>query len=122
MSKAEDYKPGNPEYDYWNDKNLYPSLRHDGDMEERTSQHYNPLEDNSSILRVMVGGSIALTLLGWIFVGLILLLLWIDGESGSFFFQLIFRVSFWGGIGFIVLMSIAGIIMAIAEKIRKNSK
>lgn len=122
MSNRDDYRPGNPEYDYWNDKVLYPSLRHDGDVEATTDQHYDPLAANSSTLASMVGSSIALVLLGWGFAGLILILLWLGGSSESFLFQLIFQVSFWGGIGFIVIMSIAGVIMAITEHPHGKSK
>lgn len=68
-----------------------------------------------STLWSMVGGSIGLTIFGWCFVGLILLLLWIGGKSGSWWFPWIWKIAFWGGIGFIVVMSIAGVIMAIAE-------
>lgn len=62
-----------------------------------------------------IGGSIILTLLGWCFVGLILFLFWIGGSSGEWWFPWTWRLAFWLGIGFMVLMSIAGIVMAIAE-------
>lgn len=69
----------------------------------------------ASTLGSMVGGSIILTLLGWCFVGLIMFLFWIGGESSSWWFPWIWRITFWGGIGFIVVMSIAGMIMTIVE-------
>lgn len=116
MSKPNDYRPGNPEYDFWNDKNLYPSLRHEGDREPEPTP-YDPLEptNESSTLGTAIGGSIVLTLLGWFFAGLLLLLLWLVGLSGTFLFQLVFRIAFWGGIVFVVIMSILGVIASIVE-------
>lgn len=64
----------------------------------------------------MVGGSIILAIFGWCFAGLLLLLFWIGGESDSWWFPWIWRIAFWGGIGFIVMTSIAGIVMAIIEQ------
>lgn len=64
----------------------------------------------------MVFGSISLAILGWCFAGLILLLLWVGGLSGEFLFSLVFQISLWGGLGFIVIMSIAGVIMTVIEK------
>lgn len=75
----------------------------------------NSPTDESSTLSSMIGGSIALALFGWCFVGLILLLFWIGGSSEEWWFPWIWRIAFWGGIGFIVVISIAGVIMAIAE-------
>lgn len=70
----------------------------------------------ASTLGAMVGGAMGLTILGWCFVGLILFLFWIGGKSGTWWFPWIWKIAFWGGIGFIVLMSIAGIVMAIIEE------
>lgn len=68
-----------------------------------------------SALGSMIGGSIGLVLFGWCFVGLIQLLGWIGGNSGSWWFPWIWRIAFWGGIGFIAVMSIAGVMMTIGE-------
>lgn len=109
------YVHGKQEYDFWNDKNLYPGLRDDANTRQ-SSQYYDPLEYDPSTLSTMIGGSISLALIGWAFAGAILFLLWILGMSGSFLFQLIFQVALWGGIGFIVVMSAVGVIMTILEK------
>lgn len=73
-------------------------------------------ESEASTLGAMVGGSIILTICGWCFVGLILFLFWIGGKSGTWWFPWIWRIAFWGGIGFVVVMSIAGIVMAIVKE------
>lgn len=70
----------------------------------------------SSTLGSMIGGSIILTIFGWCFVGLILLLFWIGGSSGEWWFPWIWRIAFWAGVGFIVIMSIGGAIMATMEE------
>lgn len=75
----------------------------------------NPPMNESSTLWTMIWGSIILTLCGWCFVGLILFLLWFGGESESWWFSWIWHIAFWGGIGFIILMSIAGVVMTISE-------
>lgn len=108
------YAVGKQEYDFWNDKDLYPSLR--GDEPEQFQQQSNPLSSDLPTLGTMIGGSIALAILWWAFAGLILLLLWIGGQSDSFWFHLLFQISLWGSIGFIVIMTIIGIITTIAEK------
>lgn len=107
------YWEGKQEYDYWNDKNLYPSLRYDG--EKHTEGAYDPLADDTSTFLGMVGGSIALVIVGWCLVGLILFLFWVGGQSGSWWFPWIWRIAFWGGVGFIVMMSIAGIAATAIE-------
>lgn len=76
----------------------------------------------SSTLGSMIGGSIILTIFGWCFVGLILLLFWIGGSSGEWWFPWIWRIAFWGGVGFVVLMSFAGIVIAITEKKNPSEK
>lgn len=73
------------------------------------------LVSESSALGSMVGGSIIMIIFGWCFVGLIMLLFWIGGSSGEWWFPWIWRIAFWLGVGFIVLMSIVGIVMTIAE-------
>ncbi len=115
------YGSGKQAYDFWNDKELYPDLLNDLDT------NYSPRPatsstDGSLTLGTMFFGSIALTLLAWAFVGLMLFLLWIGGSAGSFFFNLVFYGALWGGIGFVVVMTVAGIAMAIHEKLpQRNS-
>lgn len=75
----------------------------------------NPTADEASTLGSMLGGSIVLTIFGLCFVGVIQLLGWIGGASEAWWFPWIWRIAFWCGIGFIVLMSIAGAIMAFVE-------
>lgn len=108
------YAHGRQEYDYWNDKNLYPRLRNDTEYSEHHSSSSEP-----STLASMIFGSIALSLLWWCLAGLILLLLWIGGSSDGFIFQFVYQVSLWGSIGFIIIMSLAGIVMAIIEQSKK---
>ena len=102
------YSRGKQEYDFWNDKELYPSLRYE-DKTKRGDQLYDPLAYQTSTLATMIGGSIGLTLVGWSFVGLLSFLFWIGGESGSWWFPWIWRIAFWGGIGFIIVISVIGI-------------
>ncbi len=72
--------------------------------------------DEPSTLWSAVGGSVVLTIFGWCFVGLILFLLWVGGSSGEWWFPWIWRIAFWVGVGFIVIMSVGGAIMAIMEE------
>lgn len=44
MSQNNDYKPGNPEYDYWNDKHLYLSLEHEKDLPPEKTASTNDAE------------------------------------------------------------------------------
>ncbi len=118
MSNSNDYNNG-----YWFGKD---SGYHEG-YEEGVQAERNRIKravegsnsfpaSESSTLGSMIGGSIILTLLGWSFVGFILLLLWIGGSSGEWWFPWIWRIAFWLGIGFIVLMSIGGIVMTAMEE------
>ena len=75
----------------------------------------------SSTLGSMIGGSIILTIFGWCFVGLILLLFWIGGSSGEWWFPWIWRIAFWGGVGFVAVMSVAGIIMKVIEHLKPDN-
>jgi len=68
-----------------------------------------------STLWSMVGSSIILVIVGWCLVGLILFLFWVGGQSGSWWFPWIWRIAFWGGVGFIIVMSVAEIVLAIIE-------
>lgn len=114
------YWKGRQEYDFWNDKNLYLSLRHnDGEYVKET---YDPLTNDTSVFLGMVGGSVVLVILGWCFVGLPLLLFWVGGESNSWWFPWVWRIAFWGGAGSVVVMSIACVILAIIEWAERSAK
>lgn len=113
------YWKGRQEYEFWNDKSLYPDLCHNS--ERAVNKPYNPLADDTSTFLGMVGGSITLAILGWCFVGVILFLLWVGGKSSSWWFPWVWRIAFWGGIGFIAVMSVAGAILAIIEWWEKHS-
>ncbi len=119
MSNHKSYNDGWQD-GYWSADSKYMWGYEDGRRDERErikrAIDGSSPESETSTLGAMVGGSIILTICGWCFVGLILFLFWIGGESESWWFPWIWRIAFWGGIGFIVLMSIAGIVMAIVEE------
>lgn len=115
MSNSNDYNDG-----YWFGKDSWYRDGYEDGVQAERNRIKRELDgaapaDESSALWSMVGGSIVLTLLGWCFVGLIIFLFWIGGSSGSWWFPWIWRIAFWGGIGFIILMSIAGVVMTIVE-------
>lgn len=112
------YCQGKWEYDYWDRTRSYSILRDEPDKPS-SGQPYDPLAYKPSTLAAMIGGPISLVVIGWCFVGLILFFFWIGGQSGSWWFPWIWRIAFWGGIGFIAIMSIVGIIWAIAEQKKK---
>lgn len=113
------YSSGKQAYDFWNDKDLYPSLRDDNLAS--SSQHSSTPGDGPLTLASAIFGSIALTLLWWAFIGFILLLFWIGGRSGDFWFQLVFQFALWSGIGFIIIMTVIGIILAIMRQVKNHS-
>ncbi len=101
MSKHNEYKPGNPEYDYWNDKNLYPSLRYD----ESHLRTQRPTElDNPKVGL----GAVVLAVFVWIliFAPVALFLTW-----GNWLTQVIF----WGGWVIIMLIFVMWACSAIEE-------
>ncbi len=109
MLKNEDYRPGNPEYDYWNDKNLYPSLRGDEDNFQSKGNATSSSEDAG------IGfGSVFVAIFGWMFVFAPL----------AFFFtweDWIVQVVFWGGIAIILLIFVVAFYNAVQEEKRKKS-
>ncbi len=112
------YFRGKQEYDFWNDKDLYPSLRdQDGEFVPQSSS--SPSLEPATLPSIIFG-SIGLTLLWWAFAGLLLLILWISGSSDSFFFRAVFHFALWSGIGFVVLMTIGGVVEVILRQIKKN--
>lgn len=105
MPKNNNYHPGNPEYDYWNDKNLYPSLQHDNDI----LQPPHPANADDAGISL---GSVFLTMFVWIliFAPFAFFLTWENG---------IVQVIFWGGLAAVVLVFLAWLCGAIeAEKRR----
>lgn len=106
MAKNEKYEPGNPEYDYWNDKNLYPSLRNEGD--DLQGRRVNDL--GNAEIRL---GSVFVVVFIWmvIFAPVALFLTW---ESW------VTKVVFWGGLVIIGITFIAWLCSAIeSEKAKK---
>lgn len=84
------YYNGKQEYEYWNDTNLYPSLRYDSNSSQ--------LSQASRQEDVKIGiGSVFRTLFAWILLlaPLSLFLTW-----DNWFYETVF----WGGIGIIVLL------------------
>ncbi len=120
MSKSSSYSDGWQD-GFWAgsgsayDRGYEEGVQAERDRIKRAVDGGNLSASKTSTLESMVGGSIALTIFGWCFVGLIQLLGWIGGNSGEWWFPWIWRIAFWGGIGFIILMSIIGIIISIAE-------
>ncbi len=119
MSKNNNYSDGWQDGYWFGSGSAYDRGYEEGKQAER-SRIKRAIDGDSSAseastLGSMVGGSVILILLGWCFIGLIMFLFWVGGESGSWWFPWIWRIAFWCGIGFIVVMSIAGVIMAIIE-------
>ncbi len=107
MPKNNNYQPGNPEYDYWNDKSLYPSLQHDNDALQL------PRPANAKDAEISLG-SVFLTIFVWIlvFAPFAFFLTWENW---------ILQVIFWGGLAITVLVFLAWLCGAIeAEKQRKK--
>lgn len=117
MANDDDYNNG-----YWFGKDsgyregYEEGVQAERDRIKRAVDGSSSLTSESSALGSMVGGSIILTILGWGFVGSIIFLLWIGGSSGEWWFPWIWRIAFWAGVGFIVIMSIGGVIMTIIEE------
>lgn len=112
----DDYKPGNPEYDYWNDKNLYPSLRHEGDEGyEHDAPHHSPRSFNAPEDTKIGAGAVFVVMLGWMFIfaPFALFLSWKHW---------LVQIIFWGGIVLTVLTFILWLCGAIQEYYQdKNS-
>ena len=117
MSNSNDYNDG-----YWFGKDsgyregYEEGVRAERERIKRAVDGGGSSASEPSTLGLMVGGSIGLVLFGWCFVGLIQLLGWIGGNSGKWWFPWIWRIAFWVGVGFIVIMSVGGAIMAIMEE------
>lgn len=85
------YKPGNPEYDFWNDKNLYPDLRNDYDDRPQPKQPVVP--SNTKV----GGGTVFFVIFAWIFfmAPFALFFTWQDW---------IVQIIFWGGLTVVLLV------------------
>ncbi len=119
MSKNSSYDDGWQDGYWFGSGDAYSRGYEEGKQDER-SRIRGAIDgvlptSNPSTLWSMVGSSIILVIFGWCFIGLLLLLFWIGGESDSWWFPWIWRTVFWGGIGFVVVMSIVGVIMTIIE-------
>lgn len=120
MSNSEDYNKGYQAGYWFGNDDAYRQGYEEGRQAEhnrikRTIDGNSPTNE-SSPLWSMISCSVILTLCGWCAIGLILFLFWIGGCSGSWWFPWIWRITFWCGIGFIVLMSIAGVVATIDEE------
>lgn len=119
MSKNNNYNDGWQDGYWFGSGSAYDRGYEEGRQAERSrikcAIDGSSSASESSALGSMIGGSIVLTILGWCFVGLIMFLFWVGDESGSWWFPWIWRIAFWCGIGFIVVMSVAGAIMTIVE-------
>lgn len=102
MTKNDKYEPGNPEYDYWNDKNLYPDLRHDDEISPSSQQ--NAAQNDSKVS----AGSIFLVVFIWLLIlaPFALFFTWSDW---------IVQVVFWVGAMAIILVFIAWFYRIIKE-------
>lgn len=125
MSKDNNYNDGWQDGYWFGSGTAYDRGYEEGAQAERNRIKHavdgNSYDKESSTLMAMIGGSIGLTLFGWCWVGVILLLLWVSGYSGSWWFSWIWRVAFWGGIGFVAVMSVAGIIMKVIEHLKPDN-
>lgn len=108
MSKNYDYKPGNPEYDFWNDKNLYPDLRNDADYPTPSARTPQIPEDHKTGF-----GTVFLVTFLWLlfFAPFALFCTWEDG---------IVQFIFWGGITTIVITYAVAFYNASQEYKRKK--
>lgn len=115
MSNSNDYNNG-----YWagSDSGYHrgyeDGVRAEHDRAKRALDG-NSFTNEPATLGTMIFGSIILTLCGWCFVGIFLFLFWITGSSESWWFPWVWRITYWGGIGFIVIMSITGIITTVTK-------
>lgn len=120
MSNKEDYEDGYRNGYWFGHDDAYQRGYEEGQQAEhdriKRAIDSDSSENESSTLGSMIGTSITLTILGWCFAGLLSLLCWIGGDSDSWWFPWIWRIAFWGGIGFIVLMSIVGVAGTIMEQ------
>ena len=103
------YNAGKQEYDYWNDKDLYPSLRHEGDDGFLRSQKASAEVDDGKV----GGGSVLLAVFVWllIFAPPALFLTWENW---------IVQVVFWGGMAVVMLVFVVWLYGMIEEERRSK--
>ncbi len=105
MANINDYKPGNPEYDYWNDKNLYPSLKHEEDNIISQSQNSDTNLDDTRLS----GGTVFLVTFVW-------LLIFAPFALFSTWENWLVQVVFWGGVVVVMLVFTAWFYEVIKEE------
>lgn len=110
MAKNCNYKPGNPEYDYWNDKSLYPSLRHVRDDGFSRPQKVSVEVDDGEV----GGGSVLVVFFVWlmIFAPFALFLTWENW---------LVQVIFWSGVAVVVLVFVMWLREAIKEEYKSKN-
>lgn len=105
------YNAGKQEYDYWNDKDLYPSLRHEGDDGFSRSQTASAGADGGRVS----GGSVLVAVFVWlmIFAPFAVLSTW-----ENWLVQLVF----WGGLAVVMLVFVMRLCGAIEEERRSKTR
>lgn len=106
MSKNHNYKPGNPEYDFWNDKNLYPDLRNDADYATQPTSKA-PEEHKTSF------GTVFLVTFLWLlfFAPFALFCTWENAIA---------QTVFWGGLALILITCAVAFYNAFQDYKRKK--
>ncbi len=98
------YNAGKQEYDYWNDKNLYPSLRHEEDDGFSRPKGSADVGDGR-----VSGGSVFLTVFVW-------LLIFAPFALFSTWENWLVQVVFWGGVVVVMLVFTAWFYEVIKEE------
>ena len=111
VTNINDYKPGNPEYDYWNDKNLYPSLKHGEDDIFSHSQNSDMNLDETRLS----AGTVFLVTFVW-------LLIFAPFALFSTWENWLVQVVFWGGVIIIILTFAIWLYGAIEEEQQNKRK
>ena len=108
MSKNDDFKPGNPEYDFWYDKDLYPSLRDDEEEDFSKPRHPSTPEYHKTGF-----GTVFLVACVWmmLFAPFGLFFTWEDS---------IVQFIFWGGLIIIAITYVVAFYNAYQEWKRKR--
>lgn len=104
------YNAGKQEYDYWNDKDLYPSLRHEGDDGSSRSHKVSAGADDSRVS----GGSVLSVVLVW-------LMIFAPFALFSTWENWLVQVIFWGGIVIVMLVFAVWLCGAIGEERRSKT-
>lgn len=104
------YNTGKQEYDYWNDKDLYPSLRHEGDEGFSQSQTARAGADGGRV----GGGSVLVAIFVWlmIFAPFAVLSTWENWLA---------QLVFWGGLAVVMLVFAMWLYGSIEEERRSKN-